>query len=51
VVAELTRLDAALADRLDAEGRGQDRLRVPDAQTEAQHAVNRRVEVELGGRR
>ena len=45
VVAELTRLDAALADRLDAEGRGKDRLRVPDAQTEAHHAVNRRVEV------
>lgn len=46
-VAELARLQPELANRLQAEGRGKQEPQVPDAATEAQHALNRRVEFEV----
>ncbi|MEI2806927.1 MAG: OmpA family protein [Albidovulum sp.] len=45
-VAELSRLQPGLGQRLHPEGRGQNAPRIPHAADEAQHAVNRRVEFE-----
>lgn len=51
VAVELARMEPALAPRLTTEGRGAETPRAPNAQTESQHAINRRVEVELGAPR
>lgn len=46
VVAELTRLQPGLGQRLHPEGKGAKEPRIPNAADEAQHAANRRVEFE-----
>lgn len=45
VFAEAVRLQPALRERIETEGRSELEPRIPDARTEAQHAVNRRVEL------
>lgn len=46
-VTELARQQPNLARQLQSEGRGKQEPQVPNAATEAQHALNRRVEFEL----